>query len=199
MRAPIHNYTKEQVEFVRDNIKGTSYKEMREMFNKRFETNLTFSQINGFIKRNNFKNGNDARFEKGQETWNKGMKGLRFEGSEKGWFRKGQDPINHRPVGSERICTKDGYTLVKVAEPNVWKLKQRIVWEEAHGEVPENHVVLFGDGDKQNFDLDNLILVSRSQLARLNQQNLIQNDADLTRVALNIITLQGAVRAREHA
>ena len=45
-------------------------------------------------------------------------------------FAKGNVPPNHRPVGSERI-SKDGYIEVKVAEPNKWRLKQRVVYEEA--------------------------------------------------------------------
>lgn len=30
-------------------------------------------------------------------------------------------PSNHKPVGSERIDSKDGYVLIKVAEPRTWK------------------------------------------------------------------------------
>ena len=51
-------------------------------------------------------------------------------------FAKGNVPPNHRPVGSERISI-DGYIEVKVAEPDKWRLKQRVVYEEAKGESPE--------------------------------------------------------------
>jgi hypothetical protein len=37
---------------------------------------------------------------------------------------------------------------VKVAEPNVFKLKHRIVWEKANGPIPENHVIAFNNLDK---------------------------------------------------
>lgn len=58
---------------------------------------------------------------------------------------------------------------VKVAEPNVWKFKHRIVWELAHGEIPANSVICFKDGNKLNCELDNLILLTRGELAIVNK------------------------------
>lgn len=197
MKTQIHNYTDEQIEFVRVNIKGTPYKKMWKMFNERFGTNLTYTQITGFLKRNNLTNGNDMRFEKGQKAWNKDMKGLRT-GGEKGWFKKGQTPLNHRTVGSERVNVDD-YVEIKVAEPNIWKLKHRVVWQKENGPIPKSHAVIFGDGNRKNFDLDNLILVSRAQLARLNQNGLIQNHAELTRTGVIIADLMQKMVDRKKA
>ena len=95
-------------------------------------------------------------FQKGSVPFNKGMKGICAKGCEKTWFKKGQKPINHRPLGSERI-TVDGYTEVKVEEPNKWRLKQQIVWEEHCGVVPKGYVLIVADGDKTNFDIKNLL------------------------------------------
>lgn len=184
MRAPIHKYTDEQREFVRDNIKGRTRKEMTEMFNQHFNTDLKVTQITSFIKRNGFISGLDGRFEKGQYAWNKGMKGLNL-GGEKGWFEKGQTPHNYQALGSERV-NSEGYTDIKVADPNVWKQKHRIIWEKANGPIPKGHVVIFGDGDRRNFELDNLILISRRQLSFMNKKGLIQNDADLTKTGIII-------------
>lgn len=52
--------------------------------------------------------------------------------------------------------------------------------------MPKGHAVIFGDGNRRNFELDNLILVSRAQLAILNKHNLIQMDAELTRTGVVI-------------
>lgn len=38
----------------------------------------------------------------------------------------------------------------------------RVIWEEAHGPVPEGYEVWFVDGDRTNFDLENLELRKRS-------------------------------------
>ncbi|MNC69024.1 hypothetical protein D3C75_1196760 [compost metagenome] len=64
----------------------------------------------------------------------------------------------------------------------MWRGKHLIVWELHCGRsVPKGHVVIFGDGDRRNFDPDNLILVTRGQLAIMNKRGLIQKDAELTR------------------
>ncbi len=80
-------------------------------------------------------------------------------------FKKGQSPINHRDVGSERVNV-DGYVEVKVAEPNKWRLKHRIVWEREHGEIQKGYNIQFRDGNKQNCSIDNLYIISRSEQMR---------------------------------
>lgn len=78
---------------------------------------------------------------------------------------------------------------IKVAEGQKhknWKGKHIVIWEAANGPVPKGHVVIFGDGNIRNFVPGNLLLVSRKQLVRLNQMNLIQEDAELTRTGILI-------------
>ena len=80
-------------------------------------------------------------------------------------FGKGHIPANHKPVGYERI-TKDGYVEVKTAEPNVFELKHRLVWVERNGPIPSGCNIQFRDGNKQNFSIDNLYMISRSEQMR---------------------------------
>lgn len=108
--------------------------------------------------------------------------------AKKDGLKKGQAPVNHKPLGSVRIDV-DGYTLVKITEPNKWQLKHRLIWETHNGPIPKGCNIIFGDGNKSNFDIDNLICVSKAQLARLNKNHLIQNDADLTRTGVIIADL----------
>lgn len=51
---------------------------------------------------------------------------------------------------------------VKTAEPNVWTLKQRIIYEREIGPLKPDHNIRFKDGNKQNFELSNLMQVSNS-------------------------------------
>lgn len=67
------------------------------------------------------------------------------------------------PIGKETVW--NNYVFVKVAKPDVWRAKHLLIWEAAHGPVPDGHLVMFADGDPRNFCLDNLILVSRSMHA----------------------------------
>jgi len=80
-------------------------------------------------------------------------------------FKKGQKPKNSKPVGYERI-TKDGYIEVKIQEPNVFKLKHRVVWENCFGKIPKGHNVQFKDGNPLNTMPENLYLISRSEQLR---------------------------------
>jgi hypothetical protein len=58
---------------------------------------------------------------------------------------------------------------VKVAEPNVFKLKHRIVWEKANGPIPENHVIAFNNLDKTDCRLENLTLMTKAEMVRYSQ------------------------------
>ncbi|HIG0358899.1 MAG: HNH endonuclease signature motif containing protein [Clostridium sp.] len=191
-----YQYTKEQIKFITKNVKGRSNKELTKIFNNNFGLSLKVSQIKSLKKNRKLDSGLNGQFKKGQEPWNKGIKGLYAKGCEKTWFKKGSTPINHRPVGSERI-TVDGYTEIKVEEPNKWRLKQQLIWEKYNGPVPKGYVVIFGDGDQHNFNPDNLILVSRQQLLILNRNKLIQKDADLTRTAIIIADLYRKISQRK--
>lgn len=185
-------YSTEHIEWLKDNIPGCHFKELTDMFNKQFGMKLKVTTMISVTDRNGLHNGIDCRlnkghvptqFKKGHIPANKGKKG------EGGWkptqFKKGNRPANYRPAGSERVNVED-YVEIKVADPKTWTYKHVFVWEQYNGPVPRGHVVIFGDGNRRNFDINNLILVSRGQLATLNHKGLIQKDADLTRTAIVI-------------
>ena len=105
---------------------------------------------------------------------NKGKKMPFNENSARTQFKKGGLPHNHRGAGHERICPKDGYVILIVAERNPWTgaetrpvLKHRWLWEKANGPIPSGQVLKCLDGDKTNCDPGNWELVSQSMLPRL--------------------------------
>lgn len=180
-----HIWSEEEKEYLKKITPGNYHKKIQELMNKKFKLDLTTNQIKGAIGRCKLNTGITGQFKKGHTPTNKGVKGIINEGSKKTWFKKGNESINYKSLGSERI-RGDGYIEIKVAEPHEWKLKHRVIWEEHNGPIPEKHNVIFGDSDKSNFGINNLILVSKKQLLTLNRNNLIQNDADLTRTGLII-------------
>lgn len=110
----------------------------------------------------------NSRFQKGCSPTNKGKKQVEFmtaEGIEKckaTRFQKGSVPPNKKPLGYERI-TVDGYTEVKMEEPNIFKLKHRVIFESYHNIVLEaSDIIRFRDGNKQNFELENLYKVDNA-------------------------------------
>lgn len=108
-----------------------------------------------------------ARFKKGHVPDCKGKKMPPevYEKMRRTMFKKGNTPGNHRPIGSERVNV-DGYVEVKVAEPRTWRLKHRVVWEEANGPIPAGCNVQFKNGNTQDVRLENLFLISRAEQLR---------------------------------
>ena len=184
-KQPMHWYTTTEIQFLRDNVKGRSHAEITALFNKRFKTNLTLQQIKGTLKRYNLTTGRDGRFSPGHVPFNKGMKGLNI-GGEATQFKPGNRPANWVPVGTERV-NADGYVEVKIQDGKLqknWKGKHILLWEEANGPVPKGHALIFADGNRLNVTLDNLLLVSRKELAVINKRGLISNDPELTRTGV---------------
>lgn len=143
-----------------------------------------------------------TQFKPGQVPPNKG---LRRPGYAPGrmastQFKKGQctgaAAKNWRPIGTI-LSDYEGYLRIKVREAvhgqeptgfgnvRVWPLLQRHVWEQANGQIPAGHVIVFRDKNRSNCDLDNLELVSRADLARRNSMwnNYPKELADVIQLA----------------
>lgn len=177
-------YTDEMKQFILDNYKGRYNQELADLFNQKFNTNITSRMIKSYKANNKLNSGLTGKFRKGQTPHNKGKKMPKevYEKVKHTMFANGNVPPNHRPVGSERI-SKDGYIEVKVAEPNKWRLKQRVVYEEAKGKIPEGCTIIFLDGNKQNCNIDNLRCITRSELLYLNCNGL-NNSNEITETGI---------------
>ncbi|ENW95743.1 HNH endonuclease signature motif containing protein [Acinetobacter sp. NIPH 298] len=159
-------YTPEQLDYIKSNC-SLGRKELTIDVNIEFNTSFTVDSIKSLCTRNKWNTGRTGCFEKGDKPWNTGTKGVCKPNS--GNFKKGRPSWNLKPIGYERICSKDGYVLVKVAEPNVFKLKHRIVWENANGPIPDNHVIAFNNQDKTDCRLENLTLMTKAEMVRYSQ------------------------------
>lgn len=181
------NWTEEMKQFILDNYYDLTSKQLTELINTKFGLELKWTAVAAYKKRNNLRNGLPKHWEKGHVPHNKGEKMTpeQYEKSAPTMFKKGQAPINYRPVGSERI-TKDGYIQIKVKDPRTWKLKHRVVWEKENGPIPKNCALLFLDGDKKNCELSNLKLVSRSELLVMNRYHMFQETPELNDAASNL-------------
>lgn len=111
-----------------------------------------------------------ARFKKGSMPLNKGKKVSPevYSKMQPTMFKKGQTPLNHRDVGSERVNVY-GYIEIKVAEPNRWRLKHRVIWEQVNGTIPKGFNVQFKNHNRQDCRIENLYLISKAeQMAKEN-------------------------------
>lgn len=152
--------------------------------------------------------GKRYRFNKGQVSHNKGVKGITgsHPNTRANWFTKGHDNGKAMPIGTERVTT-DGYLARKVSDVPYggfgknWEFVHRIVWEEHNGPIPAGHIVIFRNKDRMDVRIENLELINRKEhgarnsLANLPEalQATIRTSGALTRV---INTLKGKQRER---
>ena len=114
-------------------------------------------------------------------------------------FKKGNRPHNYKPVGAI-IYDKNGYKVIKVSDEgrqrDKWCYLHRYNWEKAHGEIPQGHIVIFLDGDKENCSVDNLALIDKRENAVLTRKRLRTSDMELTKTGISIAKLSLAIRKR---
>ncbi|MBD3609447.1 MAG: HNH endonuclease [Gammaproteobacteria bacterium] len=178
------SYTEEQAEYIKTHYPLMETKKLVEEFNQRFGTERTAKQIKSFTSRHKIKSGRDGLFKKEHKPWNTGSKGVCKPNS--GSFKKGGNPSNTKPIGSERLCSKNGYVLIKVDEPNpytgtqgYYRPKHHVVWEQHHGTIPRGYVVSFINADQKNSDIENLMLLSRAQQIHLQRLEYYKAPDDL--------------------
>lgn len=183
-------------EFIRKVSWGKYIPELHKIVTAKFGDVLTQEQLKSFLSRRHIiRFENHGRFEKGHVPANKGKKmpAAVYEKAKHTMFKKGHTPGNHREVGSERINV-EGYIEIKVAEPNRWKLKHRVIYENCHNiKLKTTDVVIFLDGDKHNFDIENLALIDRGINAIMNHEGMRFADAEITRTEVNIAKLKKAI------
>lgn len=189
--------TPEQDAVVREKFhdKGQgSYIAVQEFLLSELGIAMSMAQVKGYLNRKKIRLGTYGYFQKGHEPANKGKKMPPevYEKCAPTMFRKGNRPQTWKPVGTERVGD-EGYVIVKVAEPNKWKFKSRIIWERETGEhLTSNDKIIFLDGNKLNLDVNNLAKVSCSVLARMNQNHLFYDNQELTKVGITIARLMEA-------
>lgn len=112
--------------------------------------------------------GAKCRFPKGHTPINKGQKMSPelYAKVKPTMFKKGHAVHNEMYDGHE-VLTKDGYIKIRISKGN-YKLKHRVIWEQNNGKIPRGHVVVFKDGNKLNFDINNFELITYAENMRRN-------------------------------
>lgn len=140
---------------------------------------IAAKNLHALRKRKGWRTGRTGCFEKGQAPFNKGVpcpegKGGRHPNARKTQFRKGNMPHNTQYLGHERV-SKDGYVEISIDETNPhtgferrYVLKHLYLWEKKNGPVPKGMCLKAVDGNRQNSEPDNWVLIPRGVLPRLN-------------------------------
>lgn len=167
-------FTEDQANFIRNNSNGKKDQELCELVKEEFGVSVTKKQMK------NWRGNNNARSKTSLYGWKKGKKaGIDFKPQ--------KEFHNSLPIGSESVSK--GVVIVKVARGK-WMPKHRYLYEQAHGPISDNHVIVFADGNKDNFELSNLLLITKKQLAIMNKKRfLIDGDEEFRRTAVNYAKL----------
>ena len=211
MKRVYRKFTPKQANFIKRNYPRFNVVDLVAKLNARFGIEITEQQICSFTKNHHIQSGRTGCFEKGNKPWNTGTKGL-CHGSCTS-FKKGHVPANIKPLGHERKDNrtdpaKASYRHVKVAEPNPYttaptryKLKHVVAWEKEYGPVPAGKILVFKDGDVDNCDIENLMLITRAEHLLLNKHHYKEMPADLKPSVLALAKLEVktfSLSRREH-
>lgn len=191
--------TDEQHKWLVENVKGVSNEEITRRINEEFGASFTVSQMKSYKHNNGISSGLTCHFEKGHIPAIKGKKLPKdvYEKAKATMFKKGHMPANTNPIGTEKTLS-DGFVWIKVnnvpkAKKTVnWKQKHVLLWEQANGKIPENHIIIFLDGNRENFDLDNLKMISKATNVRLNKNHLRYKEKELTEAGIAVAELMTA-------
>lgn len=193
-------YSKEVFDFIAENVNGKSDKQLHQMLVDKYGDVMSVEKLHAFKKNHHLRNGRDGRFRAGNIPYTKGKKWDEFmspeaqKGSRKTCYQKGNRPHNYMPVGSTRILF--GYLQVKVADPDVWKWKHRIVYEQHYGPIPKGKMICFKDGNRMNLDPENLMLMSNEENLKMNHLKLRSESRELTETGIIIARVAIAAKKR---
>ena len=189
--------------FIRSIAEGKSTAELVEAVNDKFGADtIGTRQMKAYKKNHGINTGLTGQFEPGHIPVNKGKKmpAEVYDKAAPTMFKKGDIPANHMNVG-EYTHTTDGYLIQKVKETGTqrerFEFVHRKVWETHFGPIPEGKMVSFLDRDKDNCNIENLVLIDNHENLELNRSNLRFSEAEFTKAGLAVAKVKIAVRKKK--
>ena len=169
-----HKITEEELAFLWENGAKMPRKELTELFNARFGTNMSVDSLVYACRKHRIPNARNRIID-------------------------GKAAPRLYPLGSEKV--NEGYVVVKVGntgnEHKDWIPKQRILWEKAYGKIPEGCRVAFLDNDRNNFSLENLCLTNLREMAIMNRRGWHEfTDPELKKTAFTQVRLHLALNGQ---
>lgn len=198
-------WTEEEKKIIYDNYKILQKKDIVIKLKEELGVERSVMNLKCFYHKFKLNSGMTGYFEKGCTPPNKGkkMSPEQYAKCKATMFKKGSTPKNTLPVGSEvyqnrdRKSGKTSYWYVKVAEPNVWEPKHRLLWESVYGPIPEGANIMFLDGDTNNICIENLRMITKADSAVLNKQYGKENlTADERNIAVDVVQIERKAKQR---
>lgn len=167
-----HKWTQSEIEWLRQNIHKHSWNAIQTAFNQHFKTNLSQSSIEHICLRHGIDHGRK---------------------NEQGFVKSSYNAFSQTyPLGSERADSR-GRVFIKIknniCDHTNWVQKDRYVWENAHGKLGTNELIIHLNSDKNDCSLENLCKVSRAVNMLLSVNKWIFTDKTMTLTAIKCCEL----------
>ena len=166
MRKYSVKYSDEEYQFLLDNAKYHTIKELVKMMKGLFDKDIENKKLAQYC----IKMGIQYKYEKPNKSH------------------------SNKPTPIGTIVNKTDGDMLKIKTGNhKWEYLQRKVYEKEHDvKLKDDEYVLFLDQDKRNLDTRNLKVVTRQESALLSK-GLVSNDAEVTKTAIQIVQLKNRV------
>ena len=168
-------FTPEEDAWIIENVPHYKYEELAKLFSEKFNRPCTQYMLRS-----------------------RATKHLHIKSGRQG-FKKGQVTHNIKPIGYEYCNVANGYTYVKVTNTGIknkdFRPKHQIVYERYKGEIPKGYIIIFLDGNKQNFDPDNLYALNRWVHRMMCSEGYFREGGkELTLTAIKMYELEYAIK-----
>lgn len=163
-------YEENLVEFINENKDKYYTNELVELIKEKFNKEITTKALRKYFYRHNL------RYKR------------RYDRKDKCVFAK--------DIGTESEPDKNGLIRVKINDKQ-WQYKQRYLYEKYHNtKITDGFVIIFADGNKNNFSKDNLIAVPKEDMKTfyaITHDGKIENK-DLTKIGLQISAIKNYIK-----
>lgn len=172
-RINCKRHTPEQIDFLKENYSNHGTRELMEMFNAKFDDQITMSGIKNFGQLYNLRVDESVR-----------NKNRRRHLDKPGSARATKN------VGA--IRTECGRLVMKDSNGK-WKSAAKVIWEKENGPTPEGYVVTVLDGNTSNVDVSNLACVPIRYMGWMSKYNLRNDNPEVTKTGIKWCDLKDAL------
>jgi len=155
-------YSEELVQFIENNRLKHNINKLCEMIYKKFDKEITPKTLRKYFYRHNL-------------TYKKQLC--------RRW-----NATNSKPIGTESEPDQNGLVRIKINEKQ-WVYKQRYIYEQHYGKIPKGYKVVFLNGDKTDYSIENLAIAPNKDVLFVYGQELNSKDAEVTKLGLQVARL----------
>ena len=217
IKSSVHHrsiFTKEIIDFIKKHKNDYDNKTMAQKINEKFNTSYTSVQIRLFRSKNNLeyrlfckesleymRNHNQDSYEQLKDNVNsifgknyslQQIKSACYWYKLREFQKRRKRESFSKPDFSERL-RKSKAARIEIKINGKWISKSKYVYETSTGKkVQDDEVIVFIDGNFNNFDLDNLLCVKKRELGVVNGHlnGTCQNNGELTKFKYDVAKLK---------